>query len=404
MPNTNQANNASSGPASPFLAGTSPPAPATIASLPVSPAAAPPASSALPASLTPWPHPVSIPCLADEMEALIKKHCVLKEEEVVAIVLWIISSYMMDNFRIFPKLTLVSPVRRCGKTTTLEVIVALCLNGILTSSLSPATIYRLSSTTRLTLLIDEADRFVKQGDPNLIGLINSGHTKSGASVIRCEGDAYKPVAFSTWMPMVLASIQDLEDTIMDRSIVINLRRKSPSDFSIRLPEDCFDQCLPLRQRLLRWTTDNMIVTKANPLVPPSIGNSRAQDNWVPLFTIARQIDERWLAKCELAYRALTSMDELELPTELLRDIREIFQKDNGVRMSSKELVGALNSDSEYQWHQLRNGKGIDATTVAKNLKPFSIKPLTSRHGTSTLRGYEKAQFDDAFLRYLPPLP
>jgi hypothetical protein len=336
------------------------------------------------------------------MAELIKKHCVLKEEEVVAIVLWIISSYLMDNFRIFPKLTLVSPVRRCGKTTTLEVIVALCLNGLMTSNLSQATIYRLASNTRLTLLIDEADRFVKQGDPNLIGLINSGHTKSGASVIRCEGDTFKPVTFSTWMPMVLASIQDLEDTIMDRSIVINLRRKSPTEVSVRLPEDCFDQCLPLRQRLLRWTTDNMIVTKANPLVPTCIGNSRAQDNWVPLFTIASQIDERWLAKCESAYRALTSLDELELPTELLKDIRDIFQVHSGVRMTSRDLVLALNSDSENPWLQLRNGKGIDACFMAKTLKPYGIKPTTSRHGTSTLRGYEKAQFEDAFARYLPP--
>ena len=79
-----------------------------------------------------------------------------------------------------------------------------------------------------TLLIDEADSFLKDNE-EMRGILNSGHTKTAAYVIRNVevGGEHKPTRFSTWAPKAIATIRALADTLEDRSIVVTLQRKSP---------------------------------------------------------------------------------------------------------------------------------------------------------------------------------
>ena len=129
---------------------------------------------------------------------------------------------------------------------------SLANHGLMVSNMSPAAIYRITAQGQPTLFIDEADTFLKNGDSELNGLINSSHTKSAAQVSRCVGDGHEVQVFSTWMPMVLASIGSLPDTLMDRSIVINLRRKKSDEQTEELPVDLLDSNEPLRKGLSLW--------------------------------------------------------------------------------------------------------------------------------------------------------
>ena len=78
-----------------------------------------------------------------------------------------------------------------------------------------------------TLLIDEADTFLKEND-ELRGILNTGHRRGG-QVTRTVGDDHEPRQFSTWAPAVIAMIGRLPDTLNDRSVVISLRRRKPSE-------------------------------------------------------------------------------------------------------------------------------------------------------------------------------
>lgn len=353
-----------------------------------------------PEDLTPWGKPVDIMLVADEMKSLVAKHCVLSEPEIDAIVLWAIASYDIDTFRVFPKLSLISPEKRCGKTTTLEVIMALCHNAFITANTSPAILYRISDLFRPTLLIDECDTFIKGGDASLIGIINSGHTKSGATVTRCGGDNYDPRAYSTWMPMVLASIGKLPDTVMDRSVIINLRRKKAKEYVDRVPADIGEKCIDIRRQVLRWRTDLRDKILRSTAEPDNVGNDRAVDNWSPLYAVAECISPAWASSCDRSYRTLTVAQEPELQTELLRDIRETFQTYTDNRIPSQELVKLLCKNPDWVWRQCKNGGPLDPREMAKMLAPYGIKPKPNRKGDKTVRGYERNQFDDAFDRYL----
>ena len=354
-----------------------------------------------PEDLKPWEYPVNMVTVADELAAFIRKYCVLPHEEVDAVVLWIISSYLINSFRIFAKLSLISPEKRCGKTTAMEVIMSTCKDAVLASNLSPAVIYRITQQCQPTLLIDEADTFVKGGDPQLVGLINSSHNKSGATVIKCEGDDHTARAYSSWMAMVLASIGNLPPTIMDRSVVIQLRRKKSSDPVERLPGNLLDSQEIMRRKILRWCLDHLATVEANHVEPPGLGNDRAADNWVPLFTIAAEIGGHWSQKCESAYRRLTEVSERELPTQLLADIRDIFDDHANDRISSQALTDKLLADPDRPWINYSHGRKLTARDVATLLEPYGIRPRMIRFSqTSTKRGYKTQQFEDAFERYL----
>ncbi|MEQ8804079.1 MAG: DUF3631 domain-containing protein, partial [Haliea sp.] len=252
-----------------------------------------------------------------------------------------LASYAMDDFRVFPKLALISPEKRCGKTTTMEVVGSMAKDSLIVSNMSAATIYRLAEQKQYTLLIDETDTFLKNGDAEINGLINSSHTKSAAKVTRCVGDSHEAKVFSTWMPMVLASIGVLADTLMDRSITINLRRKKSHEHTDRVPADLNECNEPLRQSISAWVEANRAAMRSKCVDVPNIGNDRAGDNWEPLFAVAALLGGSWPGRCEKAFRELTVVEEPEQQTLLLRDIQQYFLRSGSPRVTSKDLCEAL---------------------------------------------------------------
>ena len=53
------------------------------------------------------------------------------------------------------------------------------------------------------------------------------------------------------------------------------------------------------------------------------------------------------------------------------------------------------------WSEWSKGRPISKNQLAGQLEPFKIKPKSIRIGTTTLKGYLKEWFKDAFERYLP---
>ena len=85
---------------------------------------------------------------------------------------------------------------------------------------------------------------------------------------------------------------------------------------------------------------------------------------------------------------------------LLSDIRVIFADRGLDRLPSADLVWALNSVEGRPWSEWSRGKGLSPNGLARQLAHFGIAPGTIRTSTATPKGYQLAQFDDAFARYL----
>jgi putative DNA primase/helicase len=162
----------------------------------------------------PWDGVVSGVELLDDIEKVFRRYIVLPKGAGAALALWTLHAWTADAGDISPFMVLVSPTKRCGKTSVLIILYYLTPRSELASNISASAIFRYIQETRPTLLIDEADTFVRDNE-QMRGILNSGHTKAAAHVIRnveINGE-HKPQRFSTWAPKAIATIRALADTL-----------------------------------------------------------------------------------------------------------------------------------------------------------------------------------------------
>jgi len=192
---------------------------------------------------------------------------ILQNGAAVAIGLWTLFAYTLDSFDVAPRLAITSPTMRSGKTTLLSILTGLVPRALLASNISPASTFRVIESARPTLLIDEADTFARENE-ELRGILNSGHSRDAAFVVRTEGEGHEPRRFSTWGAMAVAGIGRLPATWLDRSIIIALKRKSPAEKIERLTRERKKALEPLARMAVRWAADNVkILEGSDPRCP-----------------------------------------------------------------------------------------------------------------------------------------
>ena len=353
----------------------------------------------------PWPEPVDGAELLDKLRAAFLRYVVLPDGAAVALALWVVFAHAHDAASMSPILAITSPEKRCGKTLLLDVLGALVPRPLAASSITAATLFRTVEKYRPTLLIDEADTFLADHD-DLRGVLNSGHRRSQAWVLRTVGDDHEPKKFSTWCPKALAKIGELPGTLEDRSIVVRMRRRAPGESVERFRLDRDPEKLqPLARQAARWAADNIDALKpADPDVPEDL-HDRAADNWRFLLAIAEVAGGGWFERARSAaaeFGARASWSE-SWGVILLEDIRKLFTERGTDRLTSKEIVEKLVAMEERPWPEYgRSGKPITTRKVAHLLRKFDIVPGTVRiSGGGTARGYKLKTFEEAFKRYLP---
>ena len=336
--------------------------------------------------------------LLTEIQSIIRSHVILSVHEALAVALWIMLTYVFRAFRVCPRLLVSSPEKRCGKTTLLETIQAMCFRGLAAANISAASLFRGLEAWSPTLLIDEADTFL-QGNDELRGILNSGHTKSTAYVIRTVGDEHEPKLFPTFAPIAIGMIKRPADTLLDRSIVIRLQRKLGTDPVTSLPLEAENEYLSIRQKCLRWAEDTIGELQGDrELTPADIGNDRARDNWIPLTAIALQCD--LLPEAQSACRQLTLKEDDSLTVELLADIQQIFREDNKDKLPSKTLVKKLIDMEERPWAEYSRGKPLTQNKLAQLFKDFDVHTHQAKVGAKNLKHYLRSDLNPLFERYL----
>jgi hypothetical protein len=354
----------------------------------------------------PWPDAVDGAKLLDGLTKAIQRHVILKKSEAQAIALWVVHTHALDAFGISPRLAVKSPVKQCGKSTLLDVLSCLVRNPITTANITAPALFRVIDQDTPTVLIDEADTFLTKDDV-LRGILNSGHRRNTAFVVRTDGENLQPRRFSTWAPVAIACIGVLPETLEDRSIQVTLRRRLPNEHVEPFRYDQTNRYLDLSRMTARWSADHMQQLKAaDPKVPAGIANREA-DNWRPLWAIADAAGDDWPKRSRQIAEAMVRSNrksEQSIKTSLLRDIRTIFAALGIERMSSAQLVSELVKFEGHLWSEWRGNQPITQNAAARLLAGFGIAPIEMRMHEKVLRGYNREQFADAFARYLQDAP
>jgi len=327
-------------------------------------------------------------------------------DAAVAHTLWIAHAHLMDEWESTPRLSFLSPEPGSGKTRALEITETMVPRPVASVNATPAYLFRKVSDEagRPTILYDEIDTLFgpkAKDNEEVRGLINAGHRR-GATAGRCvvRGKTIFTEELPAYCAVALAGIGNLPDTIITRSVVISMRRRSPAErvepYRHRAHATAGNE---IRARLALWATSLRGIGEHWPALPDGITDRNA-DVWEPLVAIADAAGGDWPNRARVAAVALVALAMAGTPSlgvRLLSDLRQVFGDQEAV--STDQLIADLTKLDEAPWGDLR-GKAISSRLLANLLKPYGVRPKVVRIGLATPRGYAREDLHDPWIRYL----
>ena len=89
---------------------------------------------------------------------------------------------------------------------------------------------------------------------------------------------------------------------------------------------------------------------------------------------------------------------------LLRDIKKVFDAHPRMeKLLTEDIIRGLVKMDESPWASIRKGEPIDSRSLASRLRKYGISPKPQRTGEEVFKGYSRAQFEDAWKRYVDDL-
>jgi putative DNA primase/helicase len=369
----------------------------------------------------PWPEAVRGDVLVEGMMNIVRLHIVLGNYGIFTVVLWALLCSFVDSDKIdtLPFLALMSPDMRCGKTRLQTVLEWFVPRPLSTSNISAAAVYRIIEEFHPTLLMDEVDTYAK-GDDALRGVLNAGHTRAKAYVIRWNSVTMKPESFNVWCPKCFALIGKLPRTWADRSIIVHMERKKRSEKVKPLRATDLVQREQIMRKIVRWHQDNVDKLEVLDASTTEEISDREADNWLPLLQVAKLLGPKSYANALMAERKLNpsqgEREDQENPTiPLLVRLRRIFQEakaekdsillhvdEEDLLIGTNDLLKVLNADKEAPWADERNGQGLSAKKLANLLAPFNVISVQKKVGNIRPKGYLLSHLQRIFDRYAPP--
>lgn len=357
-----------------------------------------------------------------DVERLLRRFVAFADDaQPVAITLWVAHAHAIEAADTTAYLHVHSAEKRSGKTRALEVLELLVPSPIRASTISPAALFRLLDMERRTLLLDEVDAIFspKSDREELRGLLNAGYRRgSSAWRVDVSGKTFTPRAFDAFGAKVLAGIGTLPDTIADRAIPIELRRRRRDE-----PVESFryrevrEEAEDLRSRLAGCFDETAIgeLALARPALP-DLDDDRALEAWEPLVAIADRAGGSWPERARSSALALhtdRTDDEGGDGVQTLAAIRDLFVELDTDRLPTDEVLRSLAVRDDGPWAYWfaedldradREGRipRRAARKLARVLEVYRVHPTKIRTGpTTTARGYLRADFADPWSRYLP---
>jgi hypothetical protein len=337
----------------------------------------------------------------------ILRYIVMTPAEALTIALWILHTHAFKAADYSPYLAVTAPEKRSGKTTVIKLLELLVANPWRVITPSEAVVYRKIDRDGPTVLLDEFDAIWSNREQEPLRAVFNAGNEPGAIVPRCAGANRDELRdFRVYCPKAFAGIGKLPATIADRCIEIRLQRKAPGEpvesFRRRLVAE---QLRPIRDSLVNWAVSATVALEAAdwPSVPEQL-DDRAADCWEPLLALADHAGPRWAERARDAALSLSAdgaREEDSIGVRLLRDIRDVFGTAED-RIATHDLLEGLNRLDEAPWETYGRGeKPLNPRRLGVLLKRYGISSRTVRlHDGTTAKGFLRAQFEDAWTRYV----
>jgi hypothetical protein len=378
---------------------------------------------------TPWTGQVVLGDVFDELVDLLGRTLVCTEAEQRVIAAWIMHSYVAEQFTYTPRLCIISPAPRCGKTTLVNILTVACYRPAPAEHLSPALFTRLRSVVGpCTVILDEIGE-VLHATPELDDVLRSGFERGKqAFKLRAMPDgSFVPEAYEVFNPVAIAVLRTPPAALADRCLMIRLQRK-PKDVAVERMRrrDVRAKVQLIADKLARWRLEDGAALSDDPpseegddpitaLTAPletSSANDRQIDFSVPLLVIGHAMDghrERQLRDAILTVLGADGDTPESVGALLLQDLRPILDQYRSEQpqvpvdqlgLRSAEMVRLLQAIPDAPWTGDGSIRPLTQYRLARLLKAYGVFPGNIGPKAHRIRGYSWLQLLSTCERYV----
>jgi len=325
--------------------------------------------------------------LLETIENYYKKYIVLpNEDEFRVLSCFAIHTWAMEAAHTTPYLYAYSPEPGSGKTTLMEVVGSLCNTPEMTANITPPALAALVDTQECTLLFDELDQVFSSksaGNKMLQGILNAGY-KSNGVVYRTQGQGVRKIR--VFCPKMLAGLSvGLPDTLLDRSIPIQLRRKR-HDQKVEpfYASKIEDVTAPILDAIEAWVEDNLD-NLSEYEAPDLEWSPRQVEIATPLLAIAKVFD------CEDEVAGLIDnmiqtykkdLSNRSASNDILRKVAELFYLNETTKVFTEDML---------EWFELPNNT-TGARKLSDMLSVYGVESSNVRIGNRRRKGFNLVDF------------
>ncbi len=269
--------------------------------------------------------------LLETCRGWIRKYVVVSDQQAMIMAAWILHTYALDAAETTPYIHITAPERECGKSRLMETLEALAAAPIRSGGMTAAALVRAIEAKKPTIFLDELDAQLggdKEYAEVVRGILNEGFHRRGV-VHKCVGQNFDLKAFGVYCPKCFAGIGRLPDTVASRSMVIEMRRRLPSESVEPFRQKAVTAAaLPIKRKLGAWAAQRA-ARLLETIQPAAIAglSDRQNDISEPLLCIAQLAGDGGLQKLTLALQIVfkaAAAEDGSVGSTLLADIRAIF--------------------------------------------------------------------------------
>jgi len=312
------------------------------------------------------------------------------------------------RFDAFPYLVITASTKRAGKSQLAGLLAKVSRDAKSGTSMTASVMRRLVAQGS-TLFFDEAESLNSESASAVREYLNVGY-RAGQSVFMPGQGPDDVIEYPAYSPKSFILIGDVNDTLRDRSIIIELKRSATQTKIFRNTDaDAEAKAIGIS------APDIDRILDLDPVIdidPYEFLDGREAEIWSPLFEIAQS----YCPDCIVSLvRAAVDMGTLKQTTDkrrfseiradaekrstdaafaerVMSDVVKVFQSTNRRAMFTDEILIALKAIDIAPWRTYR-GEGLTAVMLSDLLSVFGVSTKWVKINGKSKRGLQRADVE-----------
>ena len=306
----------------------------------------------MPLEKLPWMS-ITLPCdyesekqLFDEIRQFFVEHLDVANDLLFDVyACFVMATWRPEDFTVVPYQFFLGPLAS-GKSRALECFHRLCYRGIMSTSMSAASLFRALEAWHPTLLLDETEVYHRKEMVEVLALLNSGYRR-GQYAIRIEKveEGCPQIAmFDTFGFKVLAGTKELAATLQSRCIISTMSR-AVRNVNLFVDEEkgqeLRNKLLMYRFRNLGKKAENFDVSRLNGF----FRNARVIELFVSLFEVApEEVKPRLEACMKRITQSRLDEEQASIEARIFDAINNCEHEVKDGKLSTQAITESFNKD------------------------------------------------------------